>query len=195
MTLTLTPRAVSSSIAGIPASVAGTLIITLGRARRLQSVERLLDGGRGVVGEVGRALERDEAVAPVAGVVGGRSRSAARPTSSSASAKNSSCGSRDAGGDGGAELVVVAVGAGDRLGEDRGVRGRAGHRAVGDQRARTRRCRAARARACRARSRRRRRAAAWRRFMPRSRPRRGRAPRAARRDRRGAGRRRRRARG
>ena len=34
MTLTLTPRAVSSSIAGIPASVAGTLIITLGRAKR-----------------------------------------------------------------------------------------------------------------------------------------------------------------
>ena len=37
MTLTLTPRAVSSSIAGMPAAVAGTLIITLGRARRSQS--------------------------------------------------------------------------------------------------------------------------------------------------------------
>ena len=36
--LTFTPRAVSSSIAGIPASVAGTLIITLGRASRDHSV-------------------------------------------------------------------------------------------------------------------------------------------------------------
>ena len=37
MTFTLIPRAVSSSIAGTPACVAGTLIITFGRASRSQS--------------------------------------------------------------------------------------------------------------------------------------------------------------
>ena len=90
--LTLTPRAVSSSIAGIPAAVAGTLIITLGRASRLHRSSACSIVAVRVVGEVGRALERHEAVAPAAGLVDGRSRSAARPTSSSASSKNSSCG-------------------------------------------------------------------------------------------------------
>ena len=35
---TLTPRAVSSSMAGIPASVAGTLIIAFGRSMRPHSM-------------------------------------------------------------------------------------------------------------------------------------------------------------
>ena len=69
MTLTLTPRAVSSSIAGTPASVAGTLIITFGRDEARPEVERLLDRGGGVVGEVRRALEGDEPVAAGARVV------------------------------------------------------------------------------------------------------------------------------
>ena len=71
MTLTLIPRAVSSSIAGTPASVAGTLIITFGACEPVPQLDGLLDGGRGVVGEVGSALEGDEPVAPGARVVGG----------------------------------------------------------------------------------------------------------------------------
>ena len=63
------------------------------------------------------------------------------------------------------DLVVVTIGARDRLGEDRGVRGHAGHGVVGDQRGERRRSRADRARACPARSRRRRRWSACRRRL------------------------------
>ena len=67
---TLTPRAVSSSMAGI----------RLGRrhldhhVRPVEArpeLDRLLDRRVGVIGEVGRALEGDEPVAAVALVVGG----------------------------------------------------------------------------------------------------------------------------
>ena len=61
----------SSSIAGTPAAVAGTLIITFGRSSASPELERLLDRRLRVVGEVGRALEGDEAVAAVARLVGG----------------------------------------------------------------------------------------------------------------------------
>ena len=133
MTLTLTPRAVSSSIAGTPASVAGTLIITLGRSRRPHSSSACSIVAGGVVGEVGGALEGHEAVAPAAGVVGGAQQVGGAADVVEREREEQLLRVADARG-GGAELLVVAVGAGDRLGEDGRVRGRAGDRAVGDQR-------------------------------------------------------------
>ena len=108
MTLTLTPRAVSSSIAGIPASVAGTLIITLGRARRPHSSSACSIVRRGVVGEVGRAFEGDEAVAPVAGVVGRAQQVGGAADVVEREREEELLRVAHAGGDGGAELVVVA---------------------------------------------------------------------------------------
>ena len=134
MTLTLTPRAVSSSIAGIAGLGGRDLDHHVGPREPVPQLDRLLDRRRGVVGEVGRALERDEAVAPVARVVGGAQQVGGAADVVERELEEELLRVANAGGDGGAQLVVVAVGAGDRLGEDRRVRGRAGDRAVGDQR-------------------------------------------------------------
>ena len=69
MTLTLIPAAIVSSIAGMPSSVAGILIITLGRSTRSCSERAAAIVSVGVVGERGRDLDRDEAVAAVVRVV------------------------------------------------------------------------------------------------------------------------------
>ena len=168
MTLTLTPRAVSSSIAGIPAAVAGTLIITLGRASRPQSSTRLLDRGRGVVGEVGRAFEGDEAVAPAARLVDRTQQVGGAADVVEREREEELLRVAHAGGDGGAELVVVAVGAGDRLGEDRRVRGRAGDRAVGDQLGERRRSSSSSRESVSSQIETPASCSCWRRFMPRS---------------------------
>ena len=97
-------------------------------------LDGLLDGGRGVVGEVGRALEGDEPVAPGARVVGGAQQVGGAADVLERELEEQLLRVTDTGGDRGAKLVVVAVGARDRLGEDRRVRGRAGDGAVGDQR-------------------------------------------------------------
>ena len=71
MTLTLTPRAVSSSIAGTPGLGGRDLDHHVRPREAVPQLERLLDRRRGVVGEVRGALERDEAVAAAARLVGG----------------------------------------------------------------------------------------------------------------------------
>ena len=69
--LTFTPRAVSSSIAGDPGRGGRDLDHHVGPRETTPKIESLLDGGLRVVGEVGRALERHEPVAPTAGLVDG----------------------------------------------------------------------------------------------------------------------------
>ena len=195
MTLTLTPRAVSSSIAGIPAAVAGHLDHHVGSREPLPessacSIVAAVSSARSGVHSKETKPSR-----PVAGLVGRAQQVGGAADVVERELEEQLLRRADAGRDGVAKLVVVEIGAGDRLGEDRRVRGRAGDRASRRSAPRRRRCPAARARACRARSRRRRRAAACRRFtaaLPSSRER---APRAGRRGRRGAGRRRQRARG
>ena len=94
----------------------------------------LLDGRRGVVCQVGRAFERDEPVAPVAGVVGRAQQVGRMADVVEREREEELLRVVHTGGDRRADLVVVGVRAGDRLGEDGGVGGRPGHRAVGDQR-------------------------------------------------------------
>ena len=119
---------------GDPGLGGGHLDHHVGPGEPAPQLERLLDRGLGVVGEVGRALERDEPVASVALVVGGAQQVGGPADVVERELEEQLLRVAHPGGDGGAQLVVVAVGAGDRLGEDRRVRGRAGHRAVGDQR-------------------------------------------------------------
>ena len=134
MTLTLTPRRGELLDRGDAGLGGGHLDHHVGPREPVPQLDRLLDGRRGVVGEVGRALEGDEAVAPVARLVGGAQQVGGAADVVERELEEQLLRVANPGGDGGAELVVVAVGAGDRLGEDRGVRGRAGDRAVGDQR-------------------------------------------------------------
>ena len=119
---------------GDPGLGGGNLDHHVGPREALPQLERLLDGRRGVVGEVGRALERDEPVAPVAGVVGRAQQVGGTADVVEREREEELLRVAHARGDRRADLVVVGVRARDRLGEDRGVGGRPGHRAVGDQR-------------------------------------------------------------
>ena len=133
MTLTLTPRRVSSSIAGSPASVPGHLDHHVRLVQSLPELARLGDRRLSVVGEIGCALERDESVAAAAGIEDGaqlvcgladvvkRDREEQLLRVAFASVGET------------AQLRVVAIRAGDRLGEDRRVRRRARDRVVPDQ--------------------------------------------------------------
>ena len=67
--LTLMPSAVSASTAGMPSEVAGTLIMTLGRATLPPEMPSLGDGCVGIVGDAWRDFEAHEAVRAVAVVV------------------------------------------------------------------------------------------------------------------------------
>ena len=108
MTLTLIPRAVSSSIAGTPASVAGTLIITFGRASRSQSSTACATVPAVSFGEVGRALEGDEPVAPGARVVGGAQQVGGSADVLERELEEQLLRVTDTGGDRFAKLVVIA---------------------------------------------------------------------------------------
>ena len=71
VTLTFMPSPMSVVTAGRPASVAGTLIMTLGRSIVLEQAAGFGHGGVGIVSEVGIDLDADEAVAGVGFVVDG----------------------------------------------------------------------------------------------------------------------------
>ena len=131
--LTFTPRRVSSSIAGSPAAVPGTLIITFGWAEPLPQVGGLGDGRLGVVGQVRRAFERDEPVAALAVLVGRAQQPGGRADVVEREREEQlprvafpARGQLP-------QLAVVAVGVGDRLGEDGGIGRRAGDAVIADQ--------------------------------------------------------------
>ena len=96
-------------------------------------VDRLRDGRLRVVGEVGGALERHEPVAPAARIVDRAQQVGGAADVIEREFEEQLLRSADAGRDGLAQLVVVAVRAGDCFGEDRRIGRRAGHRVVGDQ--------------------------------------------------------------
>ena len=126
------PAKIDSSIAVQPGLGAGDLdeeVVALGLGVQLR---RLLDRRRGVVGEQRRDLERDAAVDAVGALVDRRrrGRSASRRSASASSKKSSSARAR-VGADLG-DLLVVGVAAGDRLVEDRRVRGQPGDRELVD---------------------------------------------------------------
>ncbi len=66
VTLTLMPAAIAAVMAGRPATVAGILIIRLGRSTRCQSRLACGQRARGVVRQVRADLQADVAVAPAA---------------------------------------------------------------------------------------------------------------------------------
>ena len=86
----------------------GDLDHHVGPREAAPELERLLDRRRGVVGEVGRALERDEAVAPAAGVVGRAQQVGGAADVVEREREEELLRVAHAGGDGRAELVVVA---------------------------------------------------------------------------------------
>ena len=100
----------------------------------MPQLDRLCDGRHRVVREVGSALERDEPVPPAARVVRWAQEIGGAPDVLEREAEEQLLRVTDTGGDSRAELVVIAVRAGDRLGEDRRVRRRARDGAVVDQR-------------------------------------------------------------
>ena len=131
--LMFTPRRVSSSIAGSPAAVPGTLIITFGWASRCHKLVAWAMVASRVVGQIGGALEGDEPVAAPAVLIcraqqaGGRADVVEREREEQL--LRVTLPARDQR----AQLVVVAVGVGDRLGEDGGIGRRAGDAVVVDQ--------------------------------------------------------------
>ena len=97
-------------MAGIPASVAGTLIITFGRSRRVPESIACVDRRLGVVGEVGGAFEGDEPVAAVALVVGGAQQVGGAADVLEREREEQLLRVVRSAGDGVAQLVVVALG-------------------------------------------------------------------------------------
>ena len=126
-------------MAGIPASVAGTLIITLGRASRCQSASACSIVAWVSSARSGVHSNETNPSRPSARVVCRAQQVGGPPDVVERELEKELLRTTQPGCDGVAKLVVVAVRAGDGLGEDRGVRGRAGDRAVGDQRSRRRR--------------------------------------------------------
>ncbi len=57
------PRAISWRIAGMPAGVAGTFTIRLGRSTAFHSRSASVDCGLGIIGQIGRAFQADVTVA------------------------------------------------------------------------------------------------------------------------------------
>jgi hypothetical protein len=96
-------------------------------------VERLLDRRVTVAGEVGGALERDEPVASIGLLVGGAKQVGGAAYVVECELEEELPWMADPRGDSSAQLVVVAVRAGDGLGEDRGIRGSTGHLAIAHQ--------------------------------------------------------------
>ena len=133
------PAKIDSSIALRPASVPGILMKRFSRSALACSARRLLDRRRGVVGEQRRDLQRAEAVDPVGALVdvgeevGGVAQVGDRQLEEDpllgvgADALAGLGGGADLG-----DLLVVGVAAGDRLVEDRRVRGQAGDRELVD---------------------------------------------------------------
>src|SRR3954453_964869 len=134
-------------MARTPAWVAGTLTRTLSRSRRRHRSSAWTIVPSASSARSGVHSNEMKPSPPSVRAWTGRRIAAALRTSSSATAKKQLPEIVDAGRDQRAQLVVVAVRAGDRLGEDRRVRGRSGHRVVADQPAELPRSPAARARA------------------------------------------------
>jgi hypothetical protein len=137
----------------------GDLDQDVGKIESPPEVERLGDRRLGIVGEVGGALEGDETVPAIGAVMHtphDRGRAADVPERNR---EEELPGITDASRDQRAELGVVAVRAGDRLGEDRRIPRRSADRVLVDQRCELAALEQVPAKACQARSRPRHRAA------------------------------------
>jgi hypothetical protein len=131
--LMFTPRRVSSSIARQSRGRAGDLDHHIRLGEPLPQADGLVDGRPRVVGQIGGALERDEPVIAPAVLIcraqqaGGRADVVERERGEQL--PRVTLPARDQL----AQLAVVAVGVGDRLGEDGGIGRRAGDAVVVDQ--------------------------------------------------------------